>query len=191
MPEYLKLILFVAAVAVSLYGYIQYGRKVHAKEISPRTFTWLIWGILSTCVAIVQLQNGAAYGAVGAVLGAASGYVLAAMAWAYGSKKIYTTDIVSLTLAAGTFVAWWLFGGLVAVVAATLIYLVGFAPTIIRAWKAPTKESRLPFMTSAFKHGVSLAILGKFTPETMISPIILTVANITFVFMVAARRQKK
>ena len=65
--EQWRLIVFFVAIAAALYGYIHYGREIPKKTLRPRTTTWLIWGVLSTCVAIVQLRHGAGLGSIGAI----------------------------------------------------------------------------------------------------------------------------
>jgi hypothetical protein len=166
--EKIELPLLLLATAAALYGYIQYGRKIPSRALKPRPFTWLIWGILSTCVSIIQINNGANLGTVGALLGAVSGYILAGMAWYYGSRKVYTTDLVSLALAGSVLLMWALAGDGVAAVLATIVYMIGFIPTVMRAWKAPHKEGRLPFAMSVLKYTISFVLLGTVTIETAV-----------------------
>ncbi len=180
--------LFCAAAIVGVYGYVHYGREIPKKTLRPRAATWLIWGILSTVVAIIQLEHGAGLGVVGTVLGAVSGYVLAGMAWLYGHRRIHEADIASITLAVLTFVMWGMFGDRVAVVAASLIYLVGFAPTIVRATKAPRHERITPFATALFKHAASFMLLGSMSVETVAFPLVLASANGLFVIFLLLRR---
>ena len=186
----MKEVLFGIAVAIALYGYAYYGRETFKKTLRPRPFTWLIWGILSTAVTIVQLRHGAGLGAVGAALGAMSGYTLAGMAWLYGHRRVHTTDIISSICALFVLLLWSVFGDAFAVIAATSVYLVGFIPTILRGWKAPRHESTVPFVTAVVKHGVSIIILGSYSLETLTYPLMLTVMNGVFVVALALRRHR-
>lgn len=188
--EKIELPLLLLATAAALYGYIQYGRKIPSRALKPRPFTWLIWGILSTCVSIIQINNGANLGTVGALLGAVSGYILAGMAWYYGSRKVYTTDLVSLALAGSVLLMWALAGDGVAAVLATIVYMIGFTPTVMRAWKAPHKEGRLPFAMSVLKYTISFVLLGTVTIETAVYPVALAAANLIFLGMLEARRRR-
>lgn len=181
-------LLLAVAVAASLYGYIQYGIKIPKRQLMPRPFTWLIWGILSSCVTIIQINNGADLGAVGALLGAVSGYVLAGMSWRYGKRRIYAADIVSLILAALVLMGWLFIGDAATAVAATFVYLIGFMPTIMRAWKAPYKEGRAPFAMSVVKYTISFVLLGTVSLETAIYPVVLALANLAFLIMLQLRR---
>lgn len=188
--EKIELPLLLLATAAALYGYIQYGRKIPSRALKPRPFTWLIWGILSTCVSIIQINNGANLGTVGALLGAVSGYILAGMAWYYGSRKVYTTDLVSLALAGSVLLMWALAGDGVAAVLATIVYMIGFIPTVMRAWKAPHKEGRLPFAMSVLKYTISFVLLGTVTIETAVYPVALAAVNLIFLGMLEARRRR-
>lgn len=190
MSEQLTYPLFTLAVIISLYGYIRYGFEVPKKTLRPRPFTWLIWGVLSTCVTIIQLENGAALGVIGALLGAISGYVLAAMAWHYGNRRIYGADVVSIILAFGVLIAWGFIGDAATVIMASLVYLIGFTPTVVRAVKAPHNERMTPFVTSVIKYCLSIAILGHFSLETLTYPVILALANLFFVGLLYVRRKQ-
>ncbi len=123
-------------------------------------------------------------------MGAISGYVLAAMAWYYGERKIYGTDIVSLILTALVLVFWALDGDAITAIMATVVYMIGFIPTIVRAWKAPHKEGRLTFAMSVLKYSISFVLLGSVSIETAVYPVTLAVANLAFLVMVASRRRQ-
>ena len=184
------LILLTIAVAAALYGYISYGIKIPKRQLAPRPFTWLIWGILSSCVTVIQINNGADLGTVGAVLGAVSGYILAGMSWYYGKRRIYNTDILSLVLAGLVLFGWLFIGDAATAIAATFVYLIGFIPTIARAWKAPSKEGRAPFAMSVVKYVISFMLLGVVSIETAVYPVVLALANLAFLIMLAIRRRK-
>lgn len=189
--EPLDLFLLLVATTAALYGYIHYGRQIPSRRLKPRPFTWLIWGILGTCVSIIQLNNGADLGTVGALLGAVSGYVLAAMSWHYGKRKIYPADVVSLLLAGVMLAAWAFIGDAATAIAATMIYLIGFTPTVIRAWHAPHKEGRAPFVMAVLKYVISFMLLGAVSIETAVYPVVLAAANFAFLVMLAIRRYQK
>ena len=189
--ELKEIILVSIAVAASVYGYVRYGREIPKKTLKPRPFTWLIWGILSTCVTIIQIQNDANLGTIGAALGAVSGFVLAGMAWYYGHRKIYTLDVVSLVLAGIVLAAWAFVGDAATAIAATAVYLIGFAPTVTRAWKAPHKERRTTFAMSVVKYTISFILLDSISIETAVYPVVLAVANLAFIVMLLMRRGQR
>lgn len=189
--EKIDIILLLVAITASLYGYIHYGRQIPSRKLKPRPFTWLIWGILSSCVSVIQINNGADLGVIGALLGAVSGYVLAAMAWRYGERKIYGTDITSLVLAGGVLLAWAFIGDAATAIMATAVYMIGFIPTVARAWKAPHKEGRLTFAMSVLKYTISFVLLGSVSIETAVYPVALALANLAFLIMVWIRRDLK
>ena len=185
--EKINIILFSVALIAALYGYIHYGRQVVKRQIKPRPFTWLIWGVLSTCVSVIQINNGADLGVIGALTGAVSGYVLAGMGWYYGRRKIYTTDVVSLSLAVGVLIAWAFVGDDATAIMATATYLIGFIPTIVRGWKVPHNEGQVPFAMSVLKYTISLILLTNVTIATAVYPAVLAVANLAFLVMLRVR----
>lgn len=182
-------ILLTIAIVAALYGYVRYAREIPRQTLRPRPFTWLIWGVLSTCVSIIQIENGAGLGAVGTLLGAVSGYVLAGMAWYYGHRKVYGLDIVSLLLAFTVLIAWAFIGDQLTVVAATCVYMIGFIPTVVRAYKAPHKERQIPFVMSVIKYTISVMLLGSVAVSTAVYPVALAVANFAFLIMLQIRRR--
>lgn len=186
--EKINILLLVIAVGAALYGYISYGIKIPKRQLAPRPFTWLIWGILSSCVTVIQINNGADLGTVGALMGALSGYVLAAMSWYYGKRRIYSTDVLSLMLASAVLVGWLFVGDAATVIAATAVYLIGFAPTVARAWQAPHKEGQAPFAMAVVKYTISFVLLGVVTIETAVYPVGLALANLAFLIMLRSRR---
>lgn len=187
--EKIEIILLIVAIIASIYGYIHYGRQIPSRKLKPRPFTWLIWGVLSTCVSVIQLNHGADLGTVGALLGAVSGYILAAMSWFYGKRKIYGADIASILLAVGVLAAWAFVGDAVTVVMATAVYMIGFIPTVARGWQAPHKEGRAPFAMSVLKYVISFILLGSVSVETAVYPVALALANFAFLVMLWARRR--
>jgi hypothetical protein len=187
----MELLLFGIALAVGLYGYIDYAYKIPGGSLRPRAATWLVWGVLSTVVAFIQIDNGAGLGSIGAILGALSGYVLAAMAWKYGHRHIHEADIISIVLSVSAFAVWGIYGDKAAVIMASGIYLVGFLPTLVRATKAPRHERLTPFVTAVVKHSISYVLLGSVSVETAVFPIILTIANGLFVLYVLIGRASK
>lgn len=189
--EKIEIILLAIAIVAALYGYIHYGRQIPSGKLKPRPFTWLIWGILSSCVSVIQINNGADLGTIGALTGAASGYILATMAWYYGERKIYKTDITSLVLATGVLIAWAFVGDAVTAIMATTVYMIGFIPTVARGWKAPHKEGRAPFAMSVLKYSISLVLLGSVSVETAVYPAALALANLAFIILLSVRRKVK
>lgn len=188
--EILDIVLLVTAISASLYGYWHYGRQIPSGKLKPRPFSWLIWGILGTVVSVIQINNGADLGVVGTLLGAIFGYVLAALSWRYGKRKIYRTDIVSLSLATMIFLAWAYVGDAATVIMATAVYLIGFIPTVTRGWKAPNNESRLTFAMSVLKYTISFILLGSISIETAVYPVVLALANLMFLVMLFIRRRQ-
>lgn len=188
--EIKQTVLLLLAMSAALYGYIHYGREIPKKTLRPRPFTWLIWGVLSTCVAIIQIRNGADLGTIGALLGAASGYVLAGMSWFYGHRHVHGADIVSLLLAITLLFMWGVVGDAATAVAATLVYLVGFIPTVIRAYKAPKNERQAPFAMAVIKYSISFVLLGSVSVATAVYPVVLALANLLFLLMLIYRRKK-
>ncbi len=187
----LELFLTTIIIAISLYGYIVYGLETKRRALRPRAATWLIWAILSSCVAYLQLKHGAGLGAAVTIVAAGANYVLAVMAWRYGHKRIHPIDILSSLAAVGVLVLWATASDEVTTVFATLTYLFGFLPTYERAWRKPYDENITPFVTNTLKYSLSLLVLGNVVIETALYPAILAIFNAVFLLMVLTRRRTR
>ncbi|QHN42468.1 hypothetical protein GII36_01215 [Candidatus Mycosynbacter amalyticus] len=178
-------------ILISLYGYIVYGFETMRRALRPRTATWLIWAILSTCVAYLQLKHGAGLGAVVTIVAAGGNYILAGMAWHYGHKNIHPIDILSSLAAVGVLVLWATASDQVTTAFATLAYLFGFLPTFERAWRKPYDEIMTPFVMNMLKYALSLLLIGNYAIETTLYPAILAIFNASFLVMMLSRRKLK
>jgi|GEM_PF-1330629 len=187
----LELFMTAVIVAISLYGYAVYGIETKRKRLRPRAATWLIWAILSTCVAMLQLEYGAGLGAVVTIMAAGANFILAGMAWYYGHRTIHAIDVFSSIAAVGVLVLWLTAGGAVTVVFAALSYLFGFLPTFERAYRKPFAENITPFVTNTLKYALSLLVIANFSVETVLYPAILAIFNGVFLAMVLWRRAHK
>ena len=186
----LEVSLTLLIISISLYGYAVYALETKRKALRPRAATWLIWAILGTCVAFLQLKHGAGLGAVVTIVAACANYVLAGMAWHYGHKNIHPIDILSSLAAIGVLVLWATASDQITAVFATITYLFGFLPTYERAWRKPYAENITPFATNTLKYALSLLVLGNVVVETALYPAILAIFNAIFLMMVLVRRRR-
>lgn len=185
----LELLLTAIIIAISLYGYIIYGLETKRKVLRPRAATWLIWAILGTCVAYLQLKHGAGLGAVVTVVAAVANYILAVMVWHYGRKNIHPIDIMSCLAAVGVVVLWATAADSVTMGFAALAYLSGFLPTFERAYRKPYDENIIPFVANMLKYSLSLFIIANINFETVVYPVVLALFNFVFLVMVVYRRR--
>lgn len=178
-------------IAASLYGYASYGLATARRHIRPRTATWFIWALLSTCVAYLQLKHGAGLGASVTIVAAIANYILAGLAWGYGHRSVHPIDSVSLLATVGVLLLWLFASDETTLLFAAVAYVIGFAPTFERSYRKPRVEHLQPFVMNVIKYAGSLAVMTVYSFETLIYPVILVVLNGIFLCMIWWRRKYK
>ena len=184
-------LLTIGIIAASLYGYTVYGLATMRRKIRPRTMTWFIWALLSTCVAYLQLKHGAGLGASVTMIAAGANYILAFLAWRYGHRTIHPIDSVSIVATIGVLLLWLFASDETTVLFAAVAYAIGFVPTFERSYRKPHVEMLQPFVMNVLKYSASLVVMGSYNFETVIYPLILAFLNVFFLCMIWWRRKMK
>lgn len=186
-----KSILSAIAIAITLAAFLPYIRSILAGATKPHVFTWIIWGITAFIIFLAQLAGG---GGVGAWAIGVSSVIVFYVAWLAYRRK---ADIHITRVDWGFFVAalssiplWYATSDpLWAVVVLTAINLLGFAPTVRKAYLRPNEEQLLFFATMALRNLLVCLALERFTLTTALFPVTVTIAPTLFVGMVLYRRQ--
>lgn len=153
----MKLAFASLAFILTFVAFYPYYRAILAGEIRPHIFTWWIWGGGTLIVFFAQLSDGAGLGAwpvgVSAVL--TTGVAVLASA-RRADASITRMDWVFLVMALSALVSWfWTSTALMAVIILTLVDLLGFGPTVRKAYVAPHEESA-PFFAISFVRNICI-----------------------------------
>jgi len=186
-----RVILGGLAAIIGVIGFVPYFRNLFAGRTKPHTFSWLIWGILSSITFAAQIAGGAGPGAW--IIGVAATLSLAVFVIAIfkGEKEITRLDKISLAAAALGIAVWIVTTNpLWSVVIVTIVDAVGYVPTFRKTHKDPYGETLSLYFLNSISFVISLFALEVVDLTTALYPISLIVTNIGFISMVMMRRRK-
>ncbi|MFZ2975302.1 MAG: hypothetical protein WA055_01560 [Candidatus Moraniibacteriota bacterium] len=186
-----KIIISLIAVVLSFVGYGVYIRDVLRKKTTPHSFTFFIWGLVSSIVWALQVYGGAGVGAWVTLSVSLICTFIFFLSLKYGEKNITLLDIVFLLISLLALILWF-FAKLPiwSMILLTAIEVFGFAPTIRKSWNKPQEESLLTWEITAFRHGLSIFALQSFNILTLLYPVTWVFVNLLFSFLLIIRRRQ-
>ena len=186
-----KTLLSTVAVTLTFIAFFPYIRAILKHETKPHVFSWVIWGSTTFIVFLAQIEDG---GGVGAWPMGVSGLITLYVAFLALMKKADTritrTDWVFFLSAMGALPLWYFTSApLWSVLTLTLVDLLGFGPTIRKAYSHPFDENLLFFSLFAIRNAVAIAALEHYSLTTVTFPAVIAIACVALVFMTAVRRK--
>ncbi len=180
----------VLAMTLTFAAFYPYVRAILKGKTRPHVFSWFIWAAVTFTVATAQLAGGAG---VGAWPIAVSGLITGGVALLALSKSADTSiarlDWVFLALAFSALPLWWLTADpLAAVLILTSVDLLGFGPSIRKAWTLPDEENALFFTLGAVRNAFVMLALEHYSWTTALFPAAVGIACMAFVILILSRR---
>jgi len=193
MPEltFAKEAFGIAALGLTFVAFYPYVRSILRNETKPHVFSWFIWGIGTIVVFVAQASDGGGYGAW--VIGI-SGLItlgIAGLAWRKSADMSFVAmDWLFLLLAGSALPLWFLTDtALAAVIVLTIVDLLGFGPSIRKAFHLPREESAIFFTISALRNAFVLLALENYSWTTILFPAAVGLACLLFVALIILRRR--
>ena len=153
-------------------------------------FSWIIWGSVTFVVFLAQLADKGGAGAwpIG-VSGIITIYV-AFLAWLKKSDSSITgLDWFFLLLAMPSLPLWYLTSDpLWAVVILTFVDILGFGPTLRKAWFQPFEETLVFYLIIILRNLVSITALAHTSLTTVLFPAMTALGCALLIIMVLYRR---
>ena len=142
-----KEILSAVAIALTFIAFFPYIRSVQNGAVTPHVFSWIIWGTTTFVVFLAQLEDN---GGAGAWPIGVSGIITMLIALLAYSKRaditITKTDWLFFISAMSALPLWYFTSDpLWAVTILTTVDVLGFGPTVRKAYAFPHSESLLFF----------------------------------------------
>lgn len=185
-----KEVLSAAAITLTLMAFFPYMLSILKGQIKPHVFSWVIWGTTTFVVFLAQLEG---KGGVGAWPIGVSGIITIFIAFLAFIKRsditITRTDWIFFTLAM-TSIPFWYFTSdpLWAVIILTTVDVLGFGPTVRKAYETPHSESLLFFALFAIRNFIVIMALESHSVTTVLFPAAIAVACILLMVVVVYRR---
>ena len=189
--QFYKAILSAVAIAITFAAFLPYIRAIINDSTRPHVFSWVIWGSTTFVVFLAQLQ---ARGGVGAwPIGVSGSITIFIACLAYIKRKDITITVTDwlFFVSAMTALPVWYFTAdpLWAVVILTTVDVLGFGPTVRKAWRAPHSESALFFTLFAVRNGLVITALEDYSLTTVLFPAVIAAACILLITVLMYRRR--
>ena len=187
----LKALFGAAALLLTFVAFIPYYRGILREEVKPHVFSWFIWAAGTVIVFAAQLSDGAGIGAwpIG-VSGLMTGGVALLALTRCADTSIVRMDWVFLILAASALPLWFFTStALSAVIILTIVDLLGFGPSVRKAYDAPHEESVSFFVIGAIRNVFVLLALEHVSWPTALFPAAVGLACFGFVGLILLRRR--
>lgn len=185
-----KEILSAVAIALTFAAFVPYIRTIISGTTKPHVFSWVIWGATTFVVFLAQLEGKAGVGAWPIGVSGSMTIFVAFLAYVKrGDIAITKTDWLFFASAMSSLPLWYLTSDpLGAVVVLTTIDVLGFWPTVRRAYSFPHSESLLFFSLFAARNLLVIAALENYSVTTVLFPAVIAAVCMLLMAMVTYRR---
>ncbi len=177
------------AVAIAVAAYAIYVWQSFRGETRPHPLSWLIFVILTGIGYLVQLDEAAGPASWVMAITTAVCLLLCVMSFARGERAFPWYEWAFLVAAAVVFVFYLLSRQpTLSAVLASFVNVLGFGPTVTKAWHRPASDSVTTFTLNGLKFVPSFFALDNVSVATVVFPATLVVANLAVAAVIFARR---
>ena len=164
----------LASIVLTLVAFAPYIADIRNRKVKPHVFSWVIWSITTGVVFFAQLSADGGAGAWPTAVSALITTYVAILAWVLRSDiSITRSDRAFLIASLAALPAWFFTSDpLWSVVILTVVDVLGFGPTLRKAY--------------AFPHEESLQFYNLFIVRSILSVLALETLNLTTVLFPAA-----
>jgi hypothetical protein len=187
----IKLIFSSLAIIITFIAFVPYIRSTLTGEVKPHVFSWVIWGATTFVVFLAQLQDNGGMGAWSIGLSGAITVFIAALAFVKKSDITVTRiDWLFLIVALISLPFWYFTSNpLWAVVILTIVNILGFGPTIRKAYAFPHDENITFFFLFIIRNTLAIMALENYSVTTMLFPVAVNIACLALILMLNYRRK--
>ena len=178
------------SVAIALFSYGLYVWKTFRAHARPHPLSWLIFGVLSATGFLIQLDQSAGAGSWVMGVTAAVCFKLCLIGFWQGERTFPWYEWAFLAAAAIVFAFYlWSQQPAASAILASIVNVLGFGPTLTKAWSRPHSDSASTFMLNGLKFVPSLFAMDSVTVATCVLPASLVLTNLAVALVIFARRQ--
>ncbi len=196
------------AVVIAVVAYAIYFWQSLRGSARPHPLSWLIFGILTGTAYLVQLGEAAGPGTWVMGFTTAVCLMLCVMSFWRGERSFALSEWAFLGAATVVFLfyllsrepALWLPPGAardalaahaatISAILATGVNVLGFGPTIAKAWQRPHTDSATLFFLNGIKFIPALFALNGFNIAITLFPVALLIVNVAVALLIYLRRR--
>ena len=186
-----KELLSGVAIALTLIAFLPYIRSIINGAIKPHVFSWVIWGITTLIVFFAQLEDNGGVGAWPIGVSGSLTLFIALLAYIKRSEITVTKmDWLFFVLAMLSLPFWYFTSDpLWAVVILTTVDVLGFGPTVRKAYNFPHSESAFFYALFAVRNLIVVMALENYSVTTVLFPAVIAAACMLLMAMITYRRR--
>lgn len=187
----LKPLLSALAIVLTLIAFFPYIRAIFKGTVRPHVFSWVIWGSTTFVVFLAQLED---HGGVGAWPIGVSGTITIFIALLAYLKRadisITRTDWLFFVTAMSSLPLWYFTADpMWAVVILTTVDVLGFGPTVRKAYAFPYSESLVFFGLFTARNLFVIMALEHCSVTTVLFPAVIATACVLLMALLTYRRR--
>lgn len=175
----MKDLLGFIAVMLTLIGYAPLLYKIFKGNVKPHPFTWFIWTFATLTVFFAQAFNNGGAGAWSIGFSGSITFVITIFAFSKRSDyKITIIDWVFLLVAFSALPLWFFTSNaLYAVFILTVVDLLGYGPTLRKAYYRPHEEYIPTYVIMSIRNIVSIFAMREISLTNTLFQFAVTIAN--------------
>jgi hypothetical protein len=180
----------LVGVALGFVAYVPYFVDTLKGRTTPHVYTWFILGTLGAIGFGLQAGDAAGAGAWVTLAASIMAYIAFGLGLRLGNKQITWTDTLFFVLALLALFLWLVARQpLLSVIMISVTDLLGFVPTIRKAWQTPYSETALTFRLIAVRQIFALLAIENYTLVTILYPAVVLLESGLFSVMLSLRRR--
>lgn len=186
-----KELLSAVAISLTFIAFFPYIRSIIRGTIKPHVFSWVIWGTTTFVVFLAQLEGNGGAGAWPIGVSGSITIFIALLAFMKRADIVITkTDWLFFVSALSSLPFWYFTSNpLWAVVILTTVDVLGFGPTVRKAYEFPHSESLLFFALFTARNFIAIMALENYSVTTVLFPAVVAITCILLMVMVKFRRR--
>jgi len=186
-----KELLSAIAIVLTFIVFFPYIRSIIQGTIKPHVFSWVIWGTTTFVVFLAQLEDNGGVGAWPIGVSGSITIFIALLAYLKRADITITKTDWLFFISAMMSLPFWYFTSdpLWAVVVLTTVDVLGFGPTVRKAYIHPYSESMVFFSLFTVRNLIVIIALENYTVTTVLFPAVIAAACMSLIVMVTQRRQ--
>lgn len=186
-----KELLSAVAIALTFIAFIPYIRSIISGASKPHVFSWVIWGTTTFVVFLAQIEGKGGVGAWPIGVSGSVSLLIALLAYIKRADITITKTDWLFFVSAMSSLPFWYFTSdpLWAVVILTTVDVLGFGPTVRKAYAFPHSESLLFFALFAARNLIVIMALENYSVTTVLFPAVIAAACLLLMAMMMYRRR--
>jgi hypothetical protein len=173
------------SLVFAFLSYAPYMWSTWKGKTRPHVFTWVIWTVVMFIGTAGQYAGGAGPGAWSTTFTGISCLIITALAIRQGDKNITRHDVIIFVAALSAIPFWILTDNpFTAIVIVTMVDLMGYIPTLRKAYHKPHEEMAMSYLITNFKHIAGFYAMTTYSWTTLLYPSALFVANFILVGLI-------